>query len=160
MKSTNDWSVKFDCVICGAVFRVRPRICWWAMSTRWLVGPWVCWLVSCEFVSIAMFIIIASWMCVIIVITNLILINALVVVVFSNVAVVIGVVSHGRCHHRRRRRCCCCCRRHSVVVGSVSLVVRLCFDIESVSVESTDYDALYDRVMIHIHSYTYVLSWC
>ena len=67
------------------------------------------------------------------------------------------------CHNcrrsRRRRRCRRCRRRrHRAVVGSVSLVVRLCFDVESVSVESTDYDALYDRVMKHIHSYTYVLS--
>ena len=93
-------------------------------------------------------------MCVIIVITILILIHALVVVVVITVAV---------CHGRRRRcrcRCRSCCRRrrHRAVVGSVSLVVRLCFDVESVSVESTDSDALYDRVMIHIHSYTYVLS--
>ena len=77
--------------------------------------------------------------------------------VVITVAVVIVVVCHGRC---RRRRCRSCCRRrrHRAVVGSVSLVVRLCFDVESVSVESTDYDALYDRVMKHIHSYTYVLS--
>ena len=72
----------------------------------------------------------------------------------------IVVVSHGRCCCRRCRRCRRRRRRrrHRAVVGSVSLVVQLCFDVESVSVESTDYDALYDRVMIHIHSYTYVLS--
>ena len=104
MKSTNDWSVKFDCVISGAVFRVRPRIYWWAMSTRWLVGPLVCWSVSCEFVGIEMLIIIALLMCVIIVITILILIHALVVVVVITVAIVIVVVSHGRCRCRRRRR--------------------------------------------------------
>ena len=95
-------------------------------------------------------------MCVIIVITILILIHALVVVVVITVTVVIVVVCHGRCCRRRCRSCCR--RRHRAVVGSVSLVVRLCFDVESVSVESTDSDALYDRVMIHIHSYTYVLS--
>ena len=97
-------------------------------------------------------------MCVIIVITILILIHALVVVVVITVDVVIVVVSHGRCRRRRRRRCFCRRHRrrrcHRVVVGSVSLVVRLCFDVESVSVESTDYDAWYDRVMKHIHSYT------
>ena len=76
--------------------------------------------------------------------------------VVITVAVVIVVVCHGRCCRRRCRSCCR--RRHRAVVGSVSLVVRLCFDVESVSVESTDSDALYDRVMIHIHSYTYVLS--
>ena len=94
---------------------------------------------------------------VIIVITIIILIHALVVVVVITVAVVIVVVCHGRCR-RRRCRSCGCRRRHRAVVGSVSLVVRLYFDVESVSVESTDYDAWYDRVMKHIHSYTYVLS--
>ena len=129
--------MKFDCVICGAVFRMRPRICWWAMFTHWLVGPSVCWSVSCEFVGIEMLIIVALLMCVIIVITILILIHVVVI------AVVIVVVSHGRCRCRCCRRCRHC-RRHRTVVGSVSLVVRLCFDVESVSVESTDYDALYD----------------
>ena len=62
------------------------------------------------------------------------------------------------CRRSRRRRRRRCRRRHRAVVGSVSLVVRLCFDVESVSVESTDYDALYDRVIKDIHSYTYVLS--